>query len=155
MVQLLTAYYVAFALSCWPSVAHHPRQDREMRAIALEVAQSDATPFEGRRLMNIAALESNFDRGVKGRMGEMGAWQVMPPFKSYGAREALRRMRGQGMVGYVGCRHAEDEVVVGGVKTTCQAIIDHRVDRADLYGWVFPPPSAPENDFLPMVAGNP
>ena len=30
MVQLLTAYYVAFALSCWPSVAHHPRQDPKL-----------------------------------------------------------------------------------------------------------------------------
>jgi len=38
VVQLLTAYYIAFALSCWPSIAHHPHQEREMRAIALEVA---------------------------------------------------------------------------------------------------------------------
>jgi Transglycosylase SLT domain len=155
MVQLLTAYYIAFALSCWPNIVHRPRQNREMRAIAAEVASTDATPFEGRRLMNIAALESNFDRTAKGKMGEMGAWQIMPPFKSYGAKEALRRMRGQGMVGYVGCRHAEDEVVLNGIKTTCQAIIDHRVDKADLYGWVFPPPTVPANDTERLVAGNP
>ena len=97
LIHALTAYLIAFALSWWPSIAHHRYQDREMRAIAEEVAEAGGTPMEDLRLMNIAAMESNFDRKAIGRHGERGAWQIMPPAREYGAREALRRMREQGM----------------------------------------------------------
>lgn len=123
-----------------------------MRAIAADIASTDATPEEGLRLMNIAALESNFDRHVTGHHGEQGAFQVMPPARSYGADEALRRMRRQGMAGFVGCRHAEDVVTIGGRRMTCQQMIDHRVEKAEAFRMAFDPPTL---EGYGELAGNP
>ena len=137
LIHALTAYLIAFALSWWPSIAHHRYQDREMRAIAEEVAEAGGTPMEDLRLMNIAAMESNFDRKAIGRHGERGAWQIMPPAREYGAREALRRMREQGMSGYCGCVRPGRRVT--GLE--CPLLVAHRIDKADLYLMAFDPPS--------------
>ena len=153
MHSLLTAYLIAFVLSCWPSVAKHHRQDLEMRAIASEVAALPTTPNKMLRLMNTAAMESGFDRTAKGQLGECGAWQILGGYDC-SAKEALRRMDTQGMVAYVGCRHLEDKVIVQGRRTTCAALVAHRVDKADLYSWVFPPPTL-EDAGADVIAGNP
>ena len=140
MKTLLTAYYIAFALMWWPWISHNRYHWHGLQVVAADVAGSDADPHEGLRLMNTAALESGFDPTAVGKHGERGAFQVMPPAASYGADEALRRMRHQGMVGFVGCRHAEDEVVIEGVHTTCAKMIDNRTWKADLYFMAFDPP---------------
>lgn len=122
----MTAYLIAFVLTVWPHLTKY--QDREMRAIAAEVAATDGTAQEDLRLMNIAALESGFSRKAVGKMGERGAFQVLGG-KDFSAKEALRRMRVQGMDHYCGCR------------TTCPALVANRIDRADLYRMGFEPPT--------------
>lgn len=154
MHTLLTSYLIAFVLSCWPSVAKHHRQNLEMRAIASEVATLRTTPGKMLRLMNIAALESGFDRTAKGKAGECGARQILGGHDC-SAREALRRMDEQGMVAYVGCRHIDDPVVVNGVRTTCRELVAHRVDKADLYSWTFAPTTNVDDVEANTVAGNP
>lgn len=142
MSGLLCAYYVSFVLAIWPVFMRHGWQRARVYSIADEVAHTDATPREGLRLMQIAARESGFDRSAIGHKGERGCWQVMPPARSYGASEALWRMRYQGMVAFVGCRHADDKVVLpNGVHTTCQEMIDHRIAAADAYLAAHPAPS--------------
>ncbi len=120
-----------------------PWQRARVYSIAAEVAASDATPQEGLRGMQIAARESGFDRSAVGKLGERGPWQVLGGH-DFSWHEALRRMRVQGMVAFVGCRHAEDEVVVDGYRTTCQHMIDNRIGPADRYLAEHPaPPSEP------------
>jgi hypothetical protein len=130
---LLFAYYVLFVLDVHPDYMRHHWQRVRVYDTAREVANTDATPQDGLRLMQIACRESGFDPGAIGKKGERGRWQVMPPAKSYGAHEALWRMRNQGMVAYVGCHHASDVVTVDGFKTTCQQMIDNRIGPADAY----------------------
>lgn len=134
----MAAYLIAFVLANWPTI--HGQQERDMRADAEEVAATDCDAQACLRLMGIAALESGFRRDAVGAAGERGAWQVMPPATSYGAREALRRMRTQGLLGYIGCRRAADVVVIRGTRTTCAAMIAHRIERADLWRMAFDPP---------------
>ncbi len=155
MKTLLVAYLLGFVHSWWPHLTRY--QTREADAIVHEIVDTtDGTPLEDLYLVNIAALESGFDRKAVGKAGERGAWQVMPPAKEYGAREALRRMRVQGWVAYVGCRHADDIVVIHGRSTTCQELIDHRTDRANLYAWTYRAPTLDDTEPSPdTVAGNP
>jgi hypothetical protein len=140
--DMMTSYLMSFVLFFWPFVADHPRQLRDAILDCEEVAATDATPEEALELMGFAALESNFIRDAKGKAGERGAWQVMPPARSYGADEALSRLRRQGTLGYVGCRRSDDMVVIGGVRLTCGAVVAHRVDRAHLYRMAFDPPAS-------------
>lgn len=153
MHTLLTAYLVAFVLTFWPSVATHPRQFREMRECASEVASLPTPSRKMLRLMNTAALESGFRHDAKGALGECGPWQILGG-RDCSAREALRRMDEQGLVAYVGCRHAEDHVVIQWTPTTCAELIAHRIDKADLYAMGFDPPPVPVEGAL-VVAGNP
>lgn len=153
--MLLFAFYVCFVLDDWPQFMRHSWQRLDVYAIAHDVADNtDATPAEGLHLMQTAGMESGFYRKAKGKKGEIGPWQIMPPARSYGAKEALFRMRVQGMVGFVGCRHADDAVVLPeGTKTTCQKMVDNRIGPADRYLAEHRPPTTlePENDY----AGNP
>ena len=152
MKTLLVAYLLGFVHSWWPHLTRY--QTREADAIVHEIVDTtDGTPLEDLYLVNIAALESGFDRKAVGKAGERGAWQVMLPAKEYGAREALRRIRVQGWVAYVGCRHAEDHVVVAGTPTTCAAIIEHRTEKAVLYRLAFDPPTPEAPDTA--LADNP
>jgi hypothetical protein len=157
------AYLVCFALDVWPKYMVTSWQRKAIYSIAHEVAETDGSLQEDLRLMNIAGWESGFRRDAKGKAGERGPWQIMPPAVSFGAKEALSRMRIAGMVSYVGCRRAEDEVVLpGGTKMTCQKMIDNRIRPADEYLENYPPPSEesdereealdPEGDFSPWGA---
>jgi hypothetical protein len=123
---MLSTYLVTFALAMWPIIGHIPVQNREMRAVADEIAGTDASPWEALRLMNIAAVESGFSRNAVGKLGERGAFQVMGT--KHDAREALRRLRTQGLAGYMGCGRFD-----------CSAIIAKHVDRADLFYMAFSP----------------
>jgi len=144
MHNLLFAFYVCFVLDVWPKYMVRGWQRAEVYAIARDVASTDATPGEGLRLMQIAGMESGFWRRARGRKGEVGPWQIMPPARSFGASEALSRMRGQGMVAYVGCRRAEDKVTLPeGTRTTCREMIEHRVGPADAYLAQHRAPTAP------------
>jgi hypothetical protein len=127
----MTAYILAFALAFWP--AHSSHRLSEMRAIAADIASTDATPLEALTLANIAALESNFERSARGREGERGAFQVHPPAISYGADEALRRLRAQGIAGYIGCANHPDS-------EKCASMAAHRTEKAILWRLAFDPP---------------
>jgi len=149
----VVAYLIAFVLAFWPAVGKRPYQYKDMKSIAVEVAALHTTPNKKLRLMNTAAMESGFRRDAVGKAGERGPWQILGGH-DFSAKEALRRMDEQGMVAYVGCRHIDDAVVLpGGTRTTCRQMIANRIDRADLYSWVFEPP--PDNDVTFMVAGVP
>jgi hypothetical protein len=136
----MTNYLIAFVLWFWPYVASHPRQFRDMKLDAIEVAALDTSAWKKVRMMNIAALESGFIRDAVGPLGERGAWQVYGG-SDYSAKEALRRLDAQGMVGYVGCRSDSDIVRLKGVTTTCAKLIANRVDRANLWIMAVEPPA--------------
>lgn len=144
-MNFLAIYLVLFVVDVHPGFMRHARQRDEVYAIAADVASTDATPAEALRLMQIAAMESSFTRAARGRAHEVGPWQIMPPAASYGAKEALWRMRHQGMLAYVGCRRAGDVVTLPeGTKTTCAEMIEHRIQPADAYlAEHRPPPEAP------------
>jgi hypothetical protein len=140
MHNLLTAYLLSFVVTFWPHLGRY--QQREAVAIAEEVANTQGDVLEDLTLMNIAAMESGFSRSAVGKAGERGPWQVSTDEgrnHDFSAKEALRRMRTQGMLGYVGCRHAQDEVVLAGVRLTCAEVVAHRVDRAALFRMGFDP----------------
>jgi hypothetical protein len=154
MKALLFAYYVLFVLDVHPEFMRHAWQRRKVYDTATEVAyKTTAVPGEGLRLMQIGARETGYDETAVGKRGERGRWQVLGG-NDFSAKEALRRMRVQGMVAFVGCRHAEDHVTLpNGVKTTCQEMVDNRIGPADRYLAEHRPPTTlqPENGY----AGNP
>jgi hypothetical protein len=130
----IAAYFAAFAVDLWVSlhgVMPGRYREAQIRSVAEEVAHTDASPLEGLTLMGIAAWESGYDRNAVGRMLERGAWQVMPPARSYGAGEALSRLRHQGIAGFMGFTRCGDR---------CQAMAERRTFPAKLYLWSHEPP---------------
>jgi hypothetical protein len=123
----MTTYLLAFVLAFWAPHSRHRAE--EVRAIIADVLTTDGTPEEDLTLLNVAALESGFERSAVGAHGERGPFQIMPPAASYGAKEALRRLRVQGLSGYCGC----------GVRA-CPEIVEHRIEKARVYRWAFAPP---------------
>lgn len=101
----LVAYLVSFALTVWPPRQNDVRHLREVVAIAVDVASTDADLVEATTLMNIAALESTFRVHARGKLGERGPFQVMPP-RDPSAAGALSILRAQGLRGYCGCSRA-------------------------------------------------
>jgi hypothetical protein len=141
------AYLFAFALdlaAAWwharPTPGRH--HEREMIAIAENLAATDCGALECLTLMGTAGLESGWERSAVGRAGELGALQVMPfawttpaqkkEWLADGSREALRRLRVQGMLGYVGCAYETEK---------CLALVEHRTFPAKLYYWSHDPPA--------------
>jgi hypothetical protein len=140
---LLFAYYIVFVLDRHPDMMRRAEQRAWVYDTAREVTKTDANVSEGLRLMNIPARESGYYAQAIGKHGERGRWQILGG-KDFSANEALRRMRTQGMMGFVGCGNAKeaDEVVLpNGVKTTCGELVAHRVDDADSYLSEYHPPS--------------
>ena len=151
----MIVYLLAFVHAFWPNLTRYQRH--EVKLIVTEIAtKTDGDALEDLFLVNTAALESNFDTHAVGKGGEKGAFQVSTDGgrnHDFSAREALRRIRVQGWVAYVGCRHAEDHVVVAGTPTTCAAMIEHRTEKAVLYRLAFDPPTPEAPDTA--LAGNP
>ncbi len=148
---LLFAYYVVFVLDTHPECMRRAFQRRWVYDTAREVAATQADLQEGMRMMEIPAHESGYDPSAVGKRGERGRWQVLGG-NDFSANAALARMR-LGMVSFVGCRRAEDHVVLpNGVKTTCQQMIDNRVGPADRYLVEHPPPPA---EPMGALAGGP
>jgi hypothetical protein len=137
----MLAYILLFAMTVWPPRTQH--RAREMRAIAEDIASTDASPLEGLKLMNIAAYESNFDTLAINHEGSgaLGPFQIMPPAASYGADEALRRLRQQGIMGFMGCPTATDR---------CLRMAERRTWQARLWRMGYEPP-VEDNE----AAGNP
>jgi hypothetical protein len=130
------AYLVAFAVDLWVTlhgVAPGRHRRGEIEATAAEVADTtDAEPLEALELLGIAAWESGYDASARGRAGERGRWQVMPPASSYGAREALSRLRRQGIAGFMGFTRCGE---------LCDAMAERRTLPAKVYLWSHDPPS--------------
>lgn len=81
----------------------HVARLRELSTVAADVGRTDASDDEARQLASIAVHESGVRLSAVGRAGERGPFQVMGPACSFGASEALRRLRAQGLQGYAGC----------------------------------------------------
>ena len=92
---------------------------REYSAIAADVASTDATLEEALTLVNIAALESGFERAARGALGEVGAFQNIHGHP--GAKAALALLRLQGMLGYCGCPRRSPR---------CDLLVEHRTGPA-------------------------
>jgi hypothetical protein len=125
---MVYTYIVTFVLATWGMVPYHSHRGAEIRAIARDIASTDCTPVECLELANIAALESGFERSARGALGEVGAYQNMHGDPS--ARAALRLLRTQGWLGYVGCGTREDE--------RCMRLVANRRIKAIVYASAFP-----------------
>src|ERR1700733_4154422 len=105
MKTALLPYLCPCVCAFWPHISNYQRH--EAKTVITEVVMTtDATPLESLEMLNIAALESGFDTHAVGKGGERGAFQVSTDGgrnHDFSAREALRRMRVQGMIAYVGC----------------------------------------------------
>ncbi len=121
------AYLIAFAVSLWASLhgGSGPSQHRmrEIEAVAADVASTDGSTLEELELMNVAAWESGYERRARGPLGERGAFQVLPPARSYGAAEALRRFRAAGLYGYMGCSPRSERCREMGTRRTFYAAL--------------------------------
>jgi hypothetical protein len=124
----LTAYLTAFAVSLVPTPyrTHHRRV--EIDFIVDDIASTDCEVDKCAQLVLISWRETNFERKARGLAGEIGAYQIMPPAQSYGAKEALRRLRAQGIQGYCGC------------VSWCPKTIEARSWEAELWMMAFDPP---------------
>jgi hypothetical protein len=153
MKALFYAYLVLFVLDVHPEFMRKWWQRERVYKTAAKVAfKTDADPGEGLTLMQIAARESGYDEKAVGKAGERGEWQIYYG-PDYSAAHALWLMRHQGMVAFVGCRHASDHVVLpDGTKTTCQEMIDNRIGPARAYLAEHRPPPP---EMTPAVADNP
>jgi hypothetical protein len=89
-----------------------PRQNdvarlHELAAIAKVTADASASREDAGLLVAIGYFESGFVIRARGRMGELGPWQLMPPAPAKlreQAKEALRRWKVLGPCGYAGER---------------------------------------------------
>lgn len=148
METYLLHFAVAFFLSIWP--AHYLTNHRhaEMVAITDDILSTDAEVQEALTLENLAGMESVWDRTAVGRGGELGAFQIMPSprttpaqraeWQAHGAKEALRRLRLQGIAGYCGCTRPD-------VKP-CPEMMEHRTWPARLFRLAFDPPTVPSEE---------
>jgi hypothetical protein len=134
MQTLLWAYIFTFILHTYPPDPRDTHRLREMSAISWEIAHTDCNPEECLKLANIPKWESGYERIAKGKHGELGAWQIMPPASNYGAKEALYRLRVQGIEGYCGCTKWHP----------CPDMVKHRVGPAIAWNVAHPFPSIAE-----------
>lgn len=142
MSAYLLHFAVTFFLSIWPARDLTNHRHAEMVAITNDILSTDANVDEALGLENLAGMESVWSRAAVGPGGELGAFQIMPmatstnadrvEWKAHGAKEALRRLRTQGIAGYCGCKYPK-------VKP-CPEIIDHRTWPARLFRLAFDPP---------------
>ena len=151
MNAYLLHFAVAFFLSMWPARYLTNHRHAEMVAITDDILSTDATAEEALTLENIAGMESMWDRTAVGRAGELGGFQLMPTattpkarraeWQAHGAKEALYRLRTQGIAGYCGCKRAD-------VKP-CPELIEHRTWPSRLYRLAFDPP-VPDEDVVTL-----
>jgi hypothetical protein len=144
MSTYLLHFAVAFFLSMWPARYLTNHRHAEMVAITDDILSTDATVDEALTLENIAGMESMWDRTAVGRAGEQGAFQIMlsarttksqrAEWQAHGAKEALSRLRSQGIAGYCGCSRPY-------VKP-CPELIEHRTWPSRLFRMAFDPPSS-------------
>lgn len=148
----MLAYLLAFCLVLWghlfPTYPLNSHRQHEMYMISQDILSTDATPHEALKLENIAAFESGWERKAVGAHGEVGSFQIwvfpgtsttrIAEWKRHGAKEALRRLREQGIQGYCGCTSP--------VTKKCGEIMKHRTEHADLYLWAFDPPDDEPSD---------
>jgi hypothetical protein len=144
MDAYLLHFAVVFFLHFWPNSLTVHRHD-EMVAITHDILSTDATVDEALQLENIVGMETGWYRDRTGAAGEVGAFQIMPwptttsaeraEWRVHGAKEALRRLRAQGIAGYCGCRYPD-------VKP-CPELMEHRTWPARLYRLAFDPPVEP------------
>jgi hypothetical protein len=122
-MSALWVYVFTFILTTYPPNLADSHRLFEMSAISWEIAHTDCAPEECLVLANIPRWESGYERRAVGKMGERGAWQIMPPASSYGAKEALRRLRVQGIRGYCGCTE----------RRPCPEMVERRVGPARVW----------------------
>jgi hypothetical protein len=130
MFSYLYGFVLSVCAILWHAhVIQGGHRDGEIRAIVKDITTTDATVDEALQLALSPALESGYERSAVGKLGERGAWQIMPPASSYGAKEALRRLRAQGIYGWMGCARVTEE---------CERMAVNRQLLARIYARVFP-----------------
>jgi hypothetical protein len=153
----MLSYLLTFCAALWIQLFHaYPlssHRQHEMWIITKDILSTDATPLEALKLENIVALESGWERSAIGSHGEVGAFQLwvfpgtkpeqVAEWKQHGAKEALRRLRVQGIQGYCGCTEP--------ITQKCADLMTHRTEHALLYFWAFDPP-ANDNGVLQRTA---
>ena len=139
----LVAYLTAFAVDLWVSlhgVSPGPRRRAEIRAVVEDVATTDGATLDRLTLVNIAAEESGFERyALHPYQPSVGAFQIwvfpgtsmrqVDEWSARGAREALRRLRAQGIYGFMGCAR---------ITSKCEAMAERRTLPAKVYFWSHP-----------------
>jgi hypothetical protein len=95
--------YVLVAMMSW--IPPHPSQLAEYRQIAEAIVDATDDPEDEIQLASIASYESRFSIRARGKLGEVGAFQLLgraPRTVRGQAVEALRRWKQQGRCGYTG-----------------------------------------------------
>jgi hypothetical protein len=90
---LLTHLFVHVLSSGHPVQPPAPERLQELASIVQDVISTDATEDEAYELLAVSIHETRAHVRAHGRDGSRGAFQVRPPAASYGALEALRRLR--------------------------------------------------------------
>jgi hypothetical protein len=78
---------------------------RELVVVAVVIAEESETDADRAALVAIGWYESGYVIRARGKLGEVGVWQLMPPAPVRlrdQAREAIARLHRQGWTGYTG-----------------------------------------------------
>lgn len=142
MSHILHKALVTYVLAAMQTFFPTRSRATEYRAVAEAIVQATPDPEDEVQLAAIASLESGYATNARGRLGEIGAWQLMPwrpvPRTLAGqAKEALWRWKAQGRCGYTG---------EAGRKDGKCPLADNRYLRALLYSREHPfvPPEGTE-----------
>ena len=104
----MMTYVLAFMFFYFPP--RDLRQGREEQQIAKAIVVASLDENDALWLASVASFEGSYRIGARGKLGEIGPWQLMPPPRARAvprdlvgqAREALARWRLLGPCGYTG-----------------------------------------------------
>jgi hypothetical protein len=120
---LVAWIFAAMVVWCPPSPVNVAQLGTYVR-VAVAIARASDGVDDASLLASIGSFESQYHPKARGKLGELGVWQLMPPAPAdidAQAVEALRRWKRQGGCGYTG--------EAANPKSTCP-LARHREDRA-------------------------
>jgi hypothetical protein len=145
-------YILAFMLFYFPATS--ARVWNEEVKIAKAIVDVSMDENEALLLASIASFEGSFRVGARGKMGEIGPWQLMPPPRARAvprdlagqAREALARWRVLGPCGFTGENAGRNPRTLTELSKVCPLAF-HRQMRAEAWRAAHP--------FNPLTASLP
>jgi hypothetical protein len=131
-------YILAFMLFYFP--ATDARLWKEEVLIARAISQVAIDENEALLLASIASFEGSFRVGARGKLGEIGPWQLMPPPRARAvpkdlagqAREALYRWTLLGPCGFTGENAGRNPKTLAELSKVCPLAF-HRRMRAEYW----------------------